>query len=803
MEDQHAKVPRRSKRSAYLPAVLMLGTLSQISQVLLLRELLMVFHGNELSMGLILAAWLFWVGVGSFLAPVLLQRFPCSLLLLMMGGAPVLILPTTLLFIRGLRGLFPAPPGTYLSLLDMGLASFLATAPTGLLLGIFFILLTRVLREQDRERDTSRAHKTYMGEAVGNMLGGILFTFILVKHLHALQSALLIALFMLAATLLLYRDLERRPERLPPKIYPFLLGIMIAAVLCLPLFEHIDNWGYKIQWQQFSPQHQLVQVHQSKHGTISVLERNDQYSFFQSGHHIFSTAGPTAEAHGLEEQEAAAFAHLAMVQHQDPQDILLVGGSLRGTLGEIIKYPLQRIDIVELDEVLTKAAWPYVSSSTKKTLTDPRVTTIHMDGRLFIKETEKKYDLIIIDIPDPTTAALNRFYTREFFQEAKNSLHPQGVLVIGSLSTPDLRSLGVANRNTSIFHTLSQVFPYVLPAGEHFLFYFASLCPHQITVHVPTLSQRFKEQQIVTDGFSHHHYSVLLQESLVRRVHWILQHHGRSPTAHLEGPAFGPLLPGSIDQQLKEIKELSPVQERYFINSDFQPIGYYYTLMFWSDLTRSGGGETLKRLLHVKEWWLLPLLLLPLLGILSLRKRSTRERRTIYGFVYEMVGLVVAVFMSGLALGTFLTHRLIQVKESMKTLATVQLIMALYAVSMAFLLPKTATLPSSSSILSLFFLLTFLAGFINGVDFPLAAACCMAQKKEPEKAAGTVYGVELLGACTGATLCSFLVVPIFGITACCLLAAVVSITAFLGLYLTGGVHWWKRKKVSPVAGETC
>jgi hypothetical protein len=48
---------------SHLPAVLSLGIVCQIGQIVLLRELLMVFHGNELSLGIILAAWMVWVGL--------------------------------------------------------------------------------------------------------------------------------------------------------------------------------------------------------------------------------------------------------------------------------------------------------------------------------------------------------------------------------------------------------------------------------------------------------------------------------------------------------------------------------------------------------------------------------------------------------------------------------------------------------------------------------------------------------------------------------------------------------------------
>ena len=51
-----------------------------------------------------------------------------------------------------------------------------------------------------------------------------------------------------------------------------------------------------------------------------------------------------------------------------------------------------------------------------------------MDGRLFLKTSKTKFDVIIINLPDPFTAQLNRFYTQEFFREAAEKLNPGGVL---------------------------------------------------------------------------------------------------------------------------------------------------------------------------------------------------------------------------------------------------------------------------------------------------------------------------------------------------------------------------------------
>ncbi len=800
---------------SHLLAVLMLGIVSQVGQVVLLRELLMVFHGNELSIGLILAAWLAWVGVGSRLGAVLVDYVNRPLFLLMLSAAGVLLtLPTTILLIRGLRGFFNVLPGVYLALPDMIISCFLLMAPSCLLLGAQFVLLSRIWRESDRAEDSSGAGKTYMGEATGHMLGGILFTFFIVHYLNSFQSAVFAGMLMLAAILLMTRKLKMGATHLSVRFRPVLLGLLVFAAIAFPLLKHVDGWAYWLQWRYLALQHQLVEIHQSKYGTISVVQREDQYGFFQSGHLIFTTASRETATPGLEEQEAATFAHLVMVQHEKPKRILLIGGGLRGTLSEIAKHPVERIDYIELDEALTEAARPYVLPKTLEALNDPRVHLIHTDGRLFVKAAGKKYDMIIVDVPDPATAVLNRFYTKEFFREAEALLNPDGVFVIGATSTADLRGTAIANRNATIYHTLDSIFLRVLPAGERFMFYFATNAPSQVSLDVFILQQRYRERNVETEGFSHQHYHTLLQPAQLQRVNWIVRNHGRSPSAHLEGPGPVPLFPGTIAEQERAEKQLPSVEQRYFINSDLKPIGYYYTVMFWDDLTRTRPRETFKRLLHVESWWILPLVCLPLLAVLGLRMaaRHTGKRpdtnfavlfavfttglstmalqiallfsfQSIYGFVYEMVGLIVSMFMGGLALGTFFTHRYVADKANLRTLAGVQLLIAILAGLIAVVLPGAAAVPSSTIVFLLFSTLTFVAGLINGIDFPLSAACCMALSRRAEKSAGTVYGLELFGACIGAALASAVVAPIFGITACCLLAGIANGAAFVVLLI--------------------
>ncbi len=820
-----ARQQKARRMPPHVPAVLVLGAVSQMGQVLLLRELLMVFRGNELYIGVVLAAWLLWVGLGSRLGAWWSGRtqhphFASTL----SAAAVMLILPVTVFFIRGLRGFFPILPGTYLSLLDVIAACLMVMSPVCLLLGAQFVLLSRVWRESDRVLDTSGAQKTYVGEALGSALGGVGFTLLLVHYMNSLQIAVLAGAMLLTATLWAGARVPASSTRPSTRFQAVLLALLGCAVLVFPVLERADLWAHRLQWSHFSPEHQLVDTYQSKYGTIVVAEREEQYSFYQSGHLLFSIAGQRATMPGLEEQEAAVFAHLSMVQHQEPSRVLLMGGGLQGMLGEMLKHPVESIDYVELDEQLMKAAQSYLSPATGEALGDPRVRLIHVDGRLFVKRGGEEYALIIVDAPDPGTAALNRYYTEEFFREAQSLLSPGGILILGATSTPDLRDVAVANRNATLYHTLRAVFARVLVMGERYMFYFATDDPEKVSLDPVVLEERYLARDIEADGFSSRHYHTLLEQARVERVNWVLRHHGR--TTHLEGPAPAPLRPGTLCEQEQADAQLDPVLAPYFINSDFRPIGYYYTVMVWDEWAHTGYRGLFRWLLSVKLWHLVIVLCLiplavPMVGRV-LGRRDWKGRtgiryavlfsvfstgfstmalqvalifsfQSIYGFVYEMVGLIIALFMSGLALGAFWSNRSVRDKTDINLLAAMQLLIAALALLIAASLIPASRVAFPPLIFGLFSLLTFVAGLINGVDFPLSLACYMRLERQPEKSTGAVYGMELFGACLGATLASVVVIPILGIVASCLLAGTINAAAFVILWILRRSYPWAKK----------
>ena len=789
------------------PAVAALGWVCQIGQILLLREFLMVFHGNELSIGIVLAAWMAWVGAGSrWSAPLVQSTARPQRLLVWTTLLISALFPVTILAIRFARGTFDVLPGAFLSITDMMTASFLIMAPLCLLLGAQFVILARLWREHEQRTDTHTTGKAYLVEAMGNIVGGVLFTFLLVHTIEPIQGAALIGVALIGAVWAIFQRGWRRG-------LPLWIGLLALALLS-PGLRQIDTWGYERQWRHVAPEHTLVDSRLSRYGRISVAQREDQFSFFQSGHLVFSVAGLEADEESREELEAATLAHFALSQHAAPRDVLLIGGGMRGTLRELVRHPVDRIDYVELDHVLVDLARQFVGRATLAALDDPRVNLKHMDGRLFVKTGEAQYDVVVVDVPDPSTAVLNRFYTQEFFQEAARRLRPDGILVLSVVSTADLRGSAVANRNATLHHTLSSVFTEVLPVGGRTLYFVASDQSGQILTDPFALRARFLERGIQGSVFSPGQFQLLLEEGPMRRVNWILRNHGRHAQAHLEPPATGPLFPPSVADQLAAEADLPPVHEPTFINRDFRPVGYFYTLAFWNVLTRADLSATFRWLGRIQPWWIWPPVAIAF-GIALLLRLPTGKRawgrrygvqtavfttglstmalqiailfafQSIYGFVYEMIGLIVALFMAGLLCGAGAAQRWITHKDNLRLLAAVQAGIAVFAAAIAFALPWLAAWTSAVAIFIGFALITFVAGVLNGVDFPLTVACHLSVSGRADTSTGLVYGGELFGACLGAILASAIVAPILGIAACCWLAAVANATAF-------GILWVSR-----------
>jgi spermidine synthase len=124
--------------------------------------------------------------------------------------------------------------------------------------------------------------------------------------------------------------------------------------------------------------------------------------------------------------------HPAMVLHENPLNILIVGGGDGGSVREVLKYNVVDVTLVEIDKEVVNASkeyLPFVSSGYR----DPRVKTVFEDGFEFLKKCDDLYDLIIVDSTDPVGPAKSLF-EEEFYHLTKRRLKEGGILSLQSES---------------------------------------------------------------------------------------------------------------------------------------------------------------------------------------------------------------------------------------------------------------------------------------------------------------------------------------------------------------------------------
>jgi len=121
-----------------------------------------------------------------------------------------------------------------------------------------------------------------------------------------------------------------------------------------------------------------------------------------------------------------AMVHPALLSHNAPRDVLIIGGGDGGSTREVLKYDPDRVDVVEIDERVIAVAKEYFPEFATD-LDDDRVEVHTMDGRRFVHETDRTYDAVIMDVSDPQGPAKTVF-TTEFYREVTDVMVEDAVV---------------------------------------------------------------------------------------------------------------------------------------------------------------------------------------------------------------------------------------------------------------------------------------------------------------------------------------------------------------------------------------
>ncbi|HUI66554.1 MAG TPA: hypothetical protein VL126_17045, partial [Bacteroidota bacterium] len=295
-------------------AVLALGMSSIAAQIILLREFLSVFYGNELVLGIVLASWMILSGIGALLGGRSLhitsrQAFPPSALIAI-GVIPLL----TVFLLRLVRNLVYTP-GSMIGVAQALSSSLVVLAPYCLLSGFLFVSFAATVSARTGRSATSAV---YFWEAAGSAAGGVLFSVMLGGLLDTFQTlGLLLAIDSACAYLLAHREGVRSLR--------VLSGTFLVCALAFVLTSDADLMTRRFLF----PGQDVVQFKDTPYGNLTITRQGGQMNFFENGVLMFSTNNVTANEETV---------HYALIQHGAPRRVLLIAGGVAGTTLEILKY---------------------------------------------------------------------------------------------------------------------------------------------------------------------------------------------------------------------------------------------------------------------------------------------------------------------------------------------------------------------------------------------------------------------------------------------------------------------------------
>lgn len=670
-----------------LPVIVM-GLTSMLLQITVLRLLLSTFSGNELDIGITLSFWLIYVGIGSYAGKRISFKhaFWISFSLIALLSLP------TVMSIKAIRTFLSLEPGETVSFIDTVSSTAIALFPLCFVIGLQFPLAVSYAGNRNA------AGRIYGLEALGAFGGGVLFTFMIASRINALELCLILSLLNLITAVYLSRK----------KI------VLLLSLVPLLFYFSFHATAPSFLWHGA----EIIQAGESKLGEIAVIKMGSQSSIYANGQLVFSYPDVQAEE---------MIIHLPMTVHPSPKQILIVGGS-PGTLKELLKYRVDRIDFVELDPRILDFSLSLLNTrEDENAMKDSRIHILIQDGRRFIKSVKTPiYDLIILNLPQPSTASINRFYTIEFFREAQSVLRQNGILAMHIPQSAGYMGKRMQMASGSVYNSLRAVFQSVAVTSQEYGMLFSS--DSHIDGDPDALEKRFAERDLPVKYF--HQY--------------------------IFRDAFSSFGVDYVKQRLSETKS---------INTDFHPSAYLFSLMLWADMH---GGKALHHLLHIKVWHIYTaiIIILSLLSVFLFRQRKSviffsvfttgfsgmffvltaiLSYQSLHGYVYEMIGMLSAFFMIGLWAGTSATKT---IQKPIKTLFVLEICTICLAVLSLFLL----------KIGFILYFVVFSAGIISGAQFS-TANLSLGESTD----GGRLYALDLIGSFIGALISSLIIIPLAGI----------------------------------------
>jgi len=357
----------------------------------------------------VIGVYLFAMGVGSWLAGFVGEQvawvfIEVELGVALLGGAsaPVLFLSNA-----------------YLSFFPVVL--YVLIFLIGMLVGLEIPLVMRILKDNLEFKDL--VSRVLAFDYIGALVASLAFPLLLVRYLGMMRTSMGIGLLNAAvalwATWLLRQQIKGGVALLRARavlLMVVLVGGMVLSNQILSLAEEELYGGERVVFARTTP-YQRIAITRSGSGPFKL---------YLNGHLQFNSLD--------EYRYHEALVHPAMMSVKQPRNVLIMGGGDGLALREALRYrSVQKVTLVDLDPGMTRISERYsqLAYLNEFSYRDPRVTVVNKDAYIWIQEpSDEKYDVVIIDFPDPHNFSLGKLYTTRFYRLLRQRLSEDAAIGI-------------------------------------------------------------------------------------------------------------------------------------------------------------------------------------------------------------------------------------------------------------------------------------------------------------------------------------------------------------------------------------
>lgn len=298
---------------------------------------------------------------------------------------------------------------------------YLLVFTTGCLVGLEIPLLMNILKDRVAFRDL--VSNVFTFDYIGALLASILFPMVLVPQLGVMRTSLFFGMINISIAIVLCFLLRKelnRPFMLKAKAIGSFLLLLVVFIFSEAILSFSEGklYGENIVYTSSTPYQRIVLTH----------NKND-YRLYLNNNLQFSSAD--------EYRYHEALVHPVMAAAKKVTNVLVLGGGDGLAVREILKYKdVQKITLVDLDEGMTKLfkTNTILAGFNKHSLSDPKVKVINQDAYIWTKNCTEKFDVVIIDFPDPSNYSLGKLYSLNFYKSLQHIVSQDAFIVVQTTS---------------------------------------------------------------------------------------------------------------------------------------------------------------------------------------------------------------------------------------------------------------------------------------------------------------------------------------------------------------------------------